>query len=157
MRYLGIDYGTKEVGLAFSDEAGTMGFPFDIVPNDAHLAEALALLVEPGIHLQAAVGVNVHLPQAVSQIHIGEQPPGPAGRGQPVSDRKAFTAVGSVAQDTNAGAFGARQLLESIRSPIGAAIADKQRLPIPRGAPQEIRNFVPDWLQDWTRIIGGKD
>jgi putative Holliday junction resolvase len=46
MRYLGIDYGSKKVGLAFSDEAGTMGFPFEIVPNDAHLSDALSLLVE---------------------------------------------------------------------------------------------------------------
>jgi putative Holliday junction resolvase len=46
MRYLGIDYGKKKVGLALSDEAGTMGFPFEIVPNDAHLSEALALLIE---------------------------------------------------------------------------------------------------------------
>lgn len=46
MRYLGIDYGTKKVGLAFSDEEGTMGFPFDIVPNDARLSDALSLLIE---------------------------------------------------------------------------------------------------------------
>ncbi len=46
MRYMGIDYGTKKVGLAFSDEDGTMGFPFDIVPNDAKLSDALSLLVE---------------------------------------------------------------------------------------------------------------
>jgi putative Holliday junction resolvase len=46
MRYLGIDYGTKKVGLALSDEEGTMGFPFEIVPNDARLSEALALLIE---------------------------------------------------------------------------------------------------------------
>lgn len=46
MRYIGIDYGTKKVGLAFSDEAGTMGFPFDVVPNDAKLSDALALLIE---------------------------------------------------------------------------------------------------------------
>ena len=46
MRYMGIDYGSKKVGLAFSDEAGTMGFPFDIVPNDAHLSDALSLLIE---------------------------------------------------------------------------------------------------------------
>ena len=46
MRYLGIDYGSKKVGLAFSDEEGTMGFPFDIIPNDARLSDALALLVE---------------------------------------------------------------------------------------------------------------
>lgn len=45
MRYLGIDYGTKKVGLALSDEAGTMGFPFEILPNDAQLPDALALLI----------------------------------------------------------------------------------------------------------------
>lgn len=46
MRYLGIDYGSKKIGLAFSDEQGTMGFPFDIIPNDARLSDALALLVD---------------------------------------------------------------------------------------------------------------
>ncbi len=46
MRYLGIDYGTKKVGLALSDEAGTMGFPFEIVPNDSKLSDALSLLVQ---------------------------------------------------------------------------------------------------------------
>ena len=46
MRYLGIDYGSKKVGLAFSDEEGTMGFPFDVVLNDARLSDALTLLVD---------------------------------------------------------------------------------------------------------------
>lgn len=35
MRYLGIDYGTKKAGLALSDEAGTMGFPQEVVPIHA--------------------------------------------------------------------------------------------------------------------------
>jgi putative Holliday junction resolvase len=46
MRYLGIDYGTKKVGLALSDEGGTMGFPHSIVPNDPHLLETVRVLVE---------------------------------------------------------------------------------------------------------------
>ncbi len=33
MRYLGVDYGSKKVGLALSDEAGRMGFPHGIVPT----------------------------------------------------------------------------------------------------------------------------
>ena len=33
MRYLGIDYGSKKVGLALSDEGGTMGFPRAVVPT----------------------------------------------------------------------------------------------------------------------------
>lgn len=41
MRYLGIDYGSKNVGLALSDEAGTMGFPHDIVINTPKLVDEL--------------------------------------------------------------------------------------------------------------------
>ncbi len=33
MRYLGIDYGTKRVGVAVSDEGGTMAFPYAILEN----------------------------------------------------------------------------------------------------------------------------
>ena len=35
MRFLGIDYGTKRIGLALSDENGTLAFPKEIVPNDS--------------------------------------------------------------------------------------------------------------------------
>jgi len=35
MRYLGIDYGAKRLGLALSDERGHIAFPKDTVPNDA--------------------------------------------------------------------------------------------------------------------------
>ncbi|OHA83925.1 MAG: hypothetical protein A2937_03230 [Candidatus Yonathbacteria bacterium RIFCSPLOWO2_01_FULL_47_33b] len=34
MRYLGIDYGTKRVGVAVSDEGGTMAFPYAILESD---------------------------------------------------------------------------------------------------------------------------
>ena len=45
MRYLGVDYGSKRVGLALSDEAGTMGFPHAIVPNTPRLADELYILI----------------------------------------------------------------------------------------------------------------
>lgn len=45
MRYLGVDYGTKKVGLALSDESGRMGFPHAIVPNTPHLSRDLAALI----------------------------------------------------------------------------------------------------------------
>jgi putative holliday junction resolvase len=32
-RYLGIDYGTKRIGLAISDELGSIAFPLDVVEN----------------------------------------------------------------------------------------------------------------------------
>ncbi len=46
MRYLGIDFGTKKVGLALSDEGGVMGFPHGIVPNDGRLIDEILALIE---------------------------------------------------------------------------------------------------------------
>lgn len=37
MRYLGIDYGTKRVGVAVSDEGGTMAFPYAILDTSKGL------------------------------------------------------------------------------------------------------------------------
>lgn len=45
MRYLGIDYGSSKVGLALSDEQGTMGFPHKVVPNSPRLVDELCALI----------------------------------------------------------------------------------------------------------------
>lgn len=41
MRYLGIDYGSKRVGLAISDESSSMAFPYKIVPNNMELLDTI--------------------------------------------------------------------------------------------------------------------
>ncbi|MEK9184251.1 MAG: Holliday junction resolvase RuvX [Patescibacteria group bacterium] len=46
MRYLGIDYGTKRIGLALSDDAGTMGFPHSIVGNDGRTLGGVVNLIQ---------------------------------------------------------------------------------------------------------------
>lgn len=46
MRHLGIDYGTKRVGLALSDEAGVMGFPHKVVTNDRDLLKLVTDLIK---------------------------------------------------------------------------------------------------------------
>ena len=46
MRYLGVDYGSVRVGLALSDEAGTMGFPHAVVANTSRLAGEVCALIE---------------------------------------------------------------------------------------------------------------
>lgn len=45
MKYLGIDYGSKKIGLALSDESGSMGFPYGIVPNTPRLIGDLCSLI----------------------------------------------------------------------------------------------------------------
>jgi len=45
MRYLGVDYGSRRVGLALSDEAGTMGFPHAIAANTSRLVDTVCALI----------------------------------------------------------------------------------------------------------------
>lgn len=45
MRYLGVDYGSKKIGLALSDEAGTMGFPYLILKNTPHFVDELYAII----------------------------------------------------------------------------------------------------------------
>ena len=41
MRHLGIDYGSKRVGVAISDDGGTMAFPYKILSNDMGLIDTV--------------------------------------------------------------------------------------------------------------------
>lgn len=45
MRYMGVDYGSKRVGLALSDEGGVMGFPHAVISNTPKLIEEVCALV----------------------------------------------------------------------------------------------------------------
>ena len=49
MKYLGIDFGTKRVGLALSDESGEFAFPKEIVPFDKAQHRIVALCKEEAI------------------------------------------------------------------------------------------------------------
>lgn len=45
MRYLGVDYGSSKIGLALSDEDGTMGFPHAVITNTPRLVDDLCALI----------------------------------------------------------------------------------------------------------------
>ena len=45
MKYLGIDYGSKKVGFAQSDDEGRIAFPLMIAPNDAVLIKDILELI----------------------------------------------------------------------------------------------------------------
>lgn len=47
MKYLGIDYGTKRIGTAVSDDTGSLAFPLTTIPSDREaLARVCALAKE---------------------------------------------------------------------------------------------------------------
>lgn len=71
MRHLGIDFGTKRVGLALSDEGGAMGFPHSTIPNSGKLIdEVLTLMEEKGVE-KVVVGESLNfdgLPNPVARM-----------------------------------------------------------------------------------------
>jgi len=46
MRYIGIDYGSKKVGLAVSDESGRVAFPLQVIANNKNLLVEIAKICE---------------------------------------------------------------------------------------------------------------
>ena len=46
MRKMGIDYGTKRVGVALTDDQGLMAFPHGVLKNDNELLRSLVSLIE---------------------------------------------------------------------------------------------------------------
>jgi putative Holliday junction resolvase len=72
MRYLGVDFGTKKIGLATSDESGCMAFPYTVVPNNASLIDTVVRLLEE-LSIDAVVvghSMNLHAKPNAVQRHI---------------------------------------------------------------------------------------
>ncbi|MSR70584.1 Holliday junction resolvase RuvX [Candidatus Kaiserbacteria bacterium] len=46
MRYLGIDYGTKHIGVAVSDETGSVAFPHGVVKAGPHALQEVVDIVK---------------------------------------------------------------------------------------------------------------
>ncbi len=45
MKYIGIDYGTKKTGIAFSDESGSLAFPREVLATDKFLPSLVADMI----------------------------------------------------------------------------------------------------------------
>lgn len=59
MKYLGIDFGTKKVGFAQSDDEGRMAFPLMISPNDAQLFKDTMELIREMKFSTVVIGESV--------------------------------------------------------------------------------------------------
>jgi len=46
MKYLGIDYGTKKIGLALSDDGGSIAFPHSVMRNEEGLRDELEKILD---------------------------------------------------------------------------------------------------------------
>ncbi len=59
MRFLGIDYGTKRIGVAISDENGTLAFPKEIVLNDENTYKKIGDIIKKENVAEIVVGESV--------------------------------------------------------------------------------------------------
>jgi len=59
-RFLGIDYGTKRIGVAISDENQTMAFPKEIVVNDSNAFEKIGDIIKKENISEIVIGESVN-------------------------------------------------------------------------------------------------
>jgi len=59
VRFLGIDYGTKRIGVAISDENGSLAFPKEIVLNDSNTLKRIGEILKDEKISEIVVGESV--------------------------------------------------------------------------------------------------
>jgi len=69
MRLMGIDYGSKRVGVALSDEAGQMAFPYTVLKNSPTLLKELETLINEKRVGKIVIGHSLDKDQKPNKIH----------------------------------------------------------------------------------------
>tara|TARA_B100000745_G_C20119591_1_gene383313 strand:- start:1 stop:384 length:384 start_codon:yes stop_codon:yes gene_type:complete len=69
MRLMGIDYGSKRVGVSVSDESGQMAFPEVVLSNDSDLLKNLVALIEDKGVEEVVVGHSLNRDGSENKIH----------------------------------------------------------------------------------------
>lgn len=68
MKYLGIDYGTKRIGIAISDDAGMIAFPREIIENTKEALEKIITIISQENINAVVIGESVRLDGRHNQI-----------------------------------------------------------------------------------------
>ena len=69
MRLLGIDYGSKRIGIALTDDEGTMAFPKIVFPNDDTLLQKIETLVGEEQVSKIVIGHSLNREGEANPIH----------------------------------------------------------------------------------------
>ncbi len=69
MRLMGIDYGTKKVGIAFTDEGGAMAFPHAVVPNTPKLLDVIIAFIEEKQVGEVVIGHSLNKDGKPNAVH----------------------------------------------------------------------------------------
>ncbi|OGG85601.1 hypothetical protein A2392_02410 [Candidatus Kaiserbacteria bacterium RIFOXYB1_FULL_46_14] len=66
---MGIDYGTKRVGVALSDESGRMAFPHIVLDNDGKLLEQLEKIIKERAVGEIVIGHSLDRSGRPNAVH----------------------------------------------------------------------------------------
>jgi len=69
MRKMGIDYGSKRVGIALTNEAGNMAFPHGVLPNDDKLQSAIEKIITEKAVTEIIIGHSLDCDGNPNKIH----------------------------------------------------------------------------------------
>jgi len=61
MKRMGIDFGSKKVGIALSDDSGVMAFPHGVIPNDKRLQQQVESLIQKNLVEEIVIGHSLNL------------------------------------------------------------------------------------------------
>jgi putative Holliday junction resolvase len=66
---MGIDYGSKKIGIALSDDSGVMAFPHEVVPNDGQFLSYIEqTVVDNGVE-EIVIGHSLNNNGEPNEIH----------------------------------------------------------------------------------------
>ncbi len=69
MKLMGLDYGTKRVGVALSDDKAMMAFPHVVLPNDAALLKSIEEIVEKEKVDKIIIGLSLGRDGGPNKVH----------------------------------------------------------------------------------------
>ncbi|MEY3783716.1 MAG: hypothetical protein RLZZ230_38 [Candidatus Parcubacteria bacterium] len=69
MKRMGIDFGTKKIGIALTDDAGRMAFPHEVVPNDGKFLSYIESLVTQRGVAEIVIGHSLNNDGQANPVH----------------------------------------------------------------------------------------
>ncbi len=69
MKRIGIDFGSKKIGIAVTDDSGKMAFPYAVVPNDKQFLKYIEKLVNERDIKEVVIGHSLNNDGKANQIH----------------------------------------------------------------------------------------
>jgi putative Holliday junction resolvase len=70
MQRMGIDFGSKKIGIALTDESGIMSFPHSVIPNNSQLLKTIESLAHDRAVKEIVIGHSLDLAGNPNAIHL---------------------------------------------------------------------------------------